>query len=218
MQGAQHAHTFCFDFDEGAITPMWDDVKIVAPATFAEDGHEYTSPPNSALLANSIGPDGGEVVASIGKTLPAGRHIHCEIDVRIDETPLTAETLLTIRINGGGGGAYYYHASLDSGGGLFYESSMGGDSTQLAGDYVSAGWHRALLDVALIPANGGADAAASSVGFIGGPVGGATATLTGPGIPQVTSFEVQLGFPGDIPASSTLWDVRFDDVACDVSP
>lgn len=206
------AHTFCFDFDEGPIASGWDDVEVPPPATFAEDGQDYTSAPKSGLLS---GGGAGSSSAAMGKALAAGHHLHCEADVRVDAAPPEAMYLVRVDIETGVPSAWY-HAELLSDRGLQFDTSAGpGGVTETPGDYTGGGWHRVMLDLAVSPT--GSDGQASGVTITGGLVG-STATLTGPGVPEVTGFGITLGPTSDVASVLGSVSVRYDDVACDVSP
>jgi hypothetical protein len=80
--------TFCDDFDDGGLEARWGAEEIATGGVLVLDSADSTSAPNAlhARLTNPT-PSGDYRYAVLRRTLPVGRAITCEFDVKVLARP-----------------------------------------------------------------------------------------------------------------------------------
>jgi hypothetical protein len=208
----QPPHTFCSDFDEVPLGVDWPTIETGSSLTVGSSA--WTSPPNALFLDH---PGTGSFVANVAKSFPTpGTRLHCEFDVRFDVVS-TADLHLARFYVDSPSFSYYQVSLIRTSSGLSVDLNAGGlpyAKWQVAQATASGEWSRVALEIGL-PGGGDPDAGSVQGLIAGGPVGGGTRTEQVP--TNVTGIDFVLGPAADAPGSGA-WSIRFDNVACDVTP
>jgi hypothetical protein len=90
----QGTHTFCADFDEGALLTNWTGPYVTDGGSIGLDPTAYTSAPNSFRATSAALPDGGQAHAALVRDFTeTPLAVHLAFDLRVDALSTTgAET------------------------------------------------------------------------------------------------------------------------------
>jgi hypothetical protein len=217
---ATHPHTFCEDFDDKPLGAAWAQT-TTAGGALALDPDASVSPPLSLLVTTfDAGPQDNGIGPLLSQTLGDGKLVatvcHCEFDLRVDQVSPSRGYLdfFGIALNPSGPPVHQVTFGVD----ITSVSAHLGFGTQFTDGGVQSAelslqpftfgqWGHFVIDVQL---SGGGK------GMVKTSIDGALSTSTFAAPEGSLSQTISIGGKVANPPSSG-WQVRFDNVWCDVS-